>query len=94
MQIHDGRITGIDICNDDIIVTCSTDRSIKLWMKTPKNPSALQQIGQYFGFSAFTAMKTVTDVILCGDVRGYVYRIRIKKSGLQVKDVPIQMELF
>jgi len=102
-QIHDGRITGIDICNydkyassgDDVIVTCSTDRSIKLWMKTSKNPSALQQIGHYFGFSAFTAMKVVNDdVLLCGDVRGYVYRIRMKKSGLQVKDAPVRMELL
>jgi len=83
-QVHDGRITGIAHLPDDMIVTCSTDRTIKLWLSSKNNK--LQQVGQYFGFSAFTCVTVVNDVIICGDVRGHVFQIRIKKSGLEVKE--------
>ncbi|XP_076824708.1 telomerase protein component 1-like isoform X1 [Clavelina lepadiformis] len=78
LQIHDRRITSIIDAND-VIVTSSLDRTIKVWEKSEMN-----QIGHYSSKSAITACLYVKSSrsLVCADVAGSVHIVRLRRFKL------------
>lgn len=70
-EVHSAAFTGFDIDDDDVIYTCSEDRTVRMW-SIPE----LQQLGVAYGYDAFRAISAEGNDIVAGDDAGEIWRFR------------------
>nr|XP_018666965.1 telomerase protein component 1 isoform X1 [Ciona intestinalis] len=79
-KVHNGKVTSV-LHHNDIIITSSLDRKIKLWKKSP-----FDQVGEFTTPSAVTRCHLMLFgsqlKILAADIRGSVHVLRVFENSL------------